>query len=131
MGGEGRRFALDDHDSVRTVEVSDEGVRMKDKQLCPSLYPPLLRLSDFHPNQQTYLRRLPSGTVSTRETCIRAFVALYWVWAAWAELTSLHDLLAVLFRRDAASRRAAGLATPLRKSAADVLDAAVLGEVLA
>jgi len=62
----------------------------------PHFFRPLTR-SDFSPSKQVYLRRLLSGTITTRETMVRSVFAVYWVWSAYIVFTAIHDLLALLF----------------------------------
>ena len=58
------------------------------------IYSQLLQLSygDFHPSKQGYLRRMRS--VTTRETAIRSWMVLNFVWSSWATFTATHDMLA-------------------------------------
>ncbi|CAF9917101.1 MAG: hypothetical protein ALECFALPRED_011038 [Alectoria fallacina] len=57
-------------------------------------YSLLLHLSyaDFHSSKQSYLRSL--RIVTARETAIRGWLVLHFVWSSWASLTATHDLLA-------------------------------------
>ena len=57
-------------------------------------YSLLLHLSyaDFHSSKQSYLRSL--RIVTARETAIRGWLVLHFVWSSWASLTAIHDLLA-------------------------------------
>jgi hypothetical protein len=62
----------------------------------PALYTPL-QLSDFSPPQQTYLRRVPSLTITARETLLRSLLVIHFIWHAWATLNFLHNFLAFIF----------------------------------
>ena len=58
------------------------------------IYSLLFQLSyaDFHPSKQHYLRRM--RTVTVRETAIRSWMVLNFVWSSWAMFTATHDILA-------------------------------------
>ena len=58
------------------------------------LYSLLLQLSyaDFHPQKQHYLRRM--RTVTVRETTIRSWMVLNFIWSSWVMFTATHDILA-------------------------------------
>ena len=58
-------------------------------------YPLLLHLSytDFHPQKQTYIRRIPS--ITARETAIRSWLVIHFVWSSYCTFTATHDILAI------------------------------------
>ena len=60
-------------------------------------YSMLLQLTyaDFDPLKQSYLRRI--HTVTVRESIIRSWLVLNFIWSSWAIFTATHDLLAFAF----------------------------------
>jgi hypothetical protein len=56
-----------------------------------------LHHSDFAPAKEIYFRRLFHGSVTLRETAIRAVLAFMWIWPNFATLTAIHDVLALFF----------------------------------
>jgi hypothetical protein len=69
----------------------------------PLIYPkPFLPFTsiDFSPTRQRFFRRLLLSTgpsVTLRETCIRACLAVRWIWIAIYEIEAAHACLAILF----------------------------------
>lgn len=68
----------------------------------PLIYPgPFLPFtpSDFSPTRQIFFRRLlvNSGSITLRETGIRACLAVRWIWIAIYEIEAAHAFLAIVF----------------------------------
>jgi hypothetical protein len=68
----------------------------------PLIYPgPFLpfKPSDFSPARQVFLRRLllDTGSITPRETGIRACLAVRWIWIAIYEIEAAHAFLAIVF----------------------------------
>jgi hypothetical protein len=71
-------------------------------QIEPLIYPgPFLPFtpSDFSPTRQVFLRRLllDTGSITVRETGIRACLAVRWIWIAVYEIEAAHAFLAIVF----------------------------------
>ena len=64
-------------------------------QLYTITYSLLLHLSyaDFHPQKQAYFRRIAS--ITARETAIRCWLVIHFVWSSWSTFTATHDILAI------------------------------------
>ena len=59
------------------------------------------KAGDFSPARETYFRRVllvvPTAPITLRETQIRAFIAIYWIWTAYLMLDTCNILLSVCF----------------------------------
>jgi len=53
-----------------------------------------LDISDFVTSKQSHFRRVHE--VTGRETIVRSWLVIHFVWSAWATFTSLHDILAFI-----------------------------------
>lgn len=68
----------------------------------PLIYPgPFLPFTplDFSPTRQVFFRRLflDTGSITLRETVIRACLAVRWIWIAIYEIEAAHAFLAIVF----------------------------------
>lgn len=57
-----------------------------------------LTADDFSPTKETYFRRLFAGKpITRRETAIRSFSAIDWIWTAYLTLDCAHEILGIFF----------------------------------